>query len=98
MKVFKPAVAATSLHLCTRNGKVKVLKPAVAATSSHLCTAAGNALLGDCADIEGTLNKNVIIMMNIVMTMMQCKLCKSSDWMTLDKDSLGDDAKRSLCL
>ena len=31
---------------------MKVLKPAVAATSSHLCTAAGNALLGDCADIH----------------------------------------------
>ena len=54
MKVLKPAVPDTFSHLCTR--KVKVLKPAVAATSSHLCTAAGNALLGDCADIEGTLN------------------------------------------
>ena len=36
--------------------------------------------------------------MNIVMTTMQCKLCKTSDGMTLDKDSLGDAAKRSLCL
>ena len=78
--------------------KMKLLKPAVAATSSHLCTAAGNMLLGDSADKEETLNYNVIIMMNIVMTTMQCKLCKTSDGMTLDKDSLGDAAKRSLCL
>ena len=54
LKVLKPAVPDTSSYLCTK--KVKVLKPAVAATSSHLCTAAGNALLGDCADIEETFN------------------------------------------